>query len=537
MKVSKKLSLTVTGALAFMLLLAGCSNSNTNSNSSTGSGTSAPSSPIGGGFTKETAAGGAYAKLDTSKPATIIWFALGDQPADLDAVLNEANTKYLQPVLNATLQVKFMSWSDYTTKYPLVLAGGEDADLIYTAQWAFFQQEGSKGAFKELSDEFLKTYMPQTYKNQAPASWDEVRLGGKVYAVTRNMLPLPNYKFMAVREDLIQKYKLSPVTDLASFQNYLFTIAEKEKGVQALASTGSNSELRDVLALQNNGVYSISAANYPFVYKDTNGLTAPPEPNEVEYFYTSKYYKDFIDLMKDWADKGVWSKNAINNTVSTADAYSQGKSATLPWTDAVFGYGQQLEAAQLGTAVYVDITNKIVSRSTIYSGDAMAIPNSSKNPERAGMVLDYIKNDKDLNFLITGGIAGKHYVLESDGTYSKGPDADNFGWNAFAWGIQNDWAPQPHNRDPRELAIISDLKAREKSLPINGFLFDQTPVKNEMAVINSLVQEYSPSFELGAFGSKTDEKFTKYQEKLKNAGLEKVMDEFKKQYGDYLSAD
>jgi ABC-type glycerol-3-phosphate transport system substrate-binding protein len=534
MKLKRLFSSLLAASIA--LSMVGCSGKTNSPTSTTPAPTNNSGSQTGGGLTKQTAMGGAYANLDTSKPVTIHWYALGDVPPDLEVVLNEVNSKYLQPVLNATLKVEFMGWSDYSTKYPLVLAGGEEADLIYTAAWCFFQQEGQKGAFKELTDDFLKTYMPMTWKNQAPASWDQVKLGGKKYAVTRNMLPLPNYKFLAVREDLREKYNLEPIKDLASFEKYLLTVAEKEKGIQALASAGNNGELRDILALQNNKVYSISGANYDYVYKDTNGLAAPPKPEEVEYLYTSSYYKDFIDRMKVWAEKGVWSKNAINNSVSTADAYGQGKSAALPWVDAVFGYGKMVEDAKLGKADYVDITNHIVPRQTIYSGDAMAIPRSSKNPERAAMVLDFIKNDKDLNLLIMGGIQGKHWILEADGTRSNGPDADKFGWDSFAWGVRNEWIPKEKNRDPRELKIVDSLKSREKAVPIDGFTFDETSVKNEIAVINSLRDEYTPSFELGAFGANTDAKFNEFKSKMESAGLAKVMNEFKKQYGDYLAA-
>ena len=489
-----------------------------------------------GSLTKETAVDGVYADLDTSDPVTVRWYALGDVPADLDLVLEEINSKYLKPVLNSTLEVEFMSWSDYSTKYSLVLAGGEEADLIYTASWCYFQQEGQKGAFLELTDDFLQTNMPLTWEKQAPASWDQVKLGGKVYAITRNMLPLPNYKFMAIREDLREKYSLPALTNLASFEEYLFTIAEKEQGIQPLASAGNNSELMDILCLQNNAVYSLNGANYNYVFKDTNELTAPPQPEELEYLYTSDYYKDFIDLMKVWADKGVWSKNAINNTISTADAYSQGKSAALPWVDAVFGYGKQLEESELGTADYVDITNHIIPRVTNYAGDAMAIVRNSKNPERAAMVLDYIKNDKDLNLLTMGGIEGKHWILQDDGTRAKGPDAENFGWDSFAWGVRNEWTPPEADRDPRELKIVDSLKSREKPLPIDGFAFDETSVKTEIAVISSLKDEYSPSFELGAFGADTDSKFAEYKAKVENAGLEKVMNELRKQYSEYLTA-
>ena len=50
-----------------------------------------------------------------------------------------------------------------------------------------------------------------------------------------------------------------------------------------------------------------------------------------------------------------------------------------------------------------------------YSTDAIAITEKSEDPERAALVLDYMKGDVNLNRLLLGGIEGKHYSLDSDG--------------------------------------------------------------------------------------------------------------------------
>ena len=72
---------------------------------------------------------------DLSNPETIVMYVLGDRPADMDMVLAKANEEYFQPNLNTTLDIEFLNWSDYQTKYPLLLSGGEQVDLIYTASW------------------------------------------------------------------------------------------------------------------------------------------------------------------------------------------------------------------------------------------------------------------------------------------------------------------------------------------------------------------------------------------------------------------
>jgi len=77
------------------------------------------------------------------------------------------------------------------------------------------------------------------------------------------------------------------------------------------------------------------------------------------------------------------------------------------------------------------------------------------------------------------------------------------------------------------------IKKRVMKTDMDGFVFDETPVKTELAVINSIRDEYVSSFEVGLFGSNTDAKFEEFKTKLEKAGLQKVQDEMIKQLEEY----
>src|SRR5699024_3182174 len=106
------------------------------------------------------------------------------------------------PNLNTTVEIKFLNWSDYSTKYSLLLSGGEDVDLIYTAAWCYYNEEAAKGAFLELTDDFLKQYMPYSYEQQPKESWDQISIDGKIYAVPKAKSTFTSYNIVAVRQDL-----------------------------------------------------------------------------------------------------------------------------------------------------------------------------------------------------------------------------------------------------------------------------------------------------------------------------------------------
>ena len=122
-----------------------------------------------------------YPNTDMSDPYTVNMYLIGDKPNDWDSVLEKVNT-YLEP-FNTDLAVTFMSWSDYQTMYSLVLAGGEQVDLIFTAPWCYMYTEAAKGSFYELTDEFIADYMPLSKRYQAEESWEETTIAGQTVAV------------------------------------------------------------------------------------------------------------------------------------------------------------------------------------------------------------------------------------------------------------------------------------------------------------------------------------------------------------------
>ena len=126
-------------------------------------------------------------KPDTSEPVTLTMYLIGDRPVDNDEVFAKINEK-LKAEINATIDLKFMSWGEYEQKYPLIFASGEDWDIIYTADWCFYNAQATKQGFWEITQQALDTYAPMTAQTIYPEAWEQAKVDGKVY-----MLPM-NYK-------------------------------------------------------------------------------------------------------------------------------------------------------------------------------------------------------------------------------------------------------------------------------------------------------------------------------------------------------
>ena len=141
--------------------------------------------------------------------------------------------------------------------------------------------------------------------------------------------------------------------------------------------------------------------------------------------------------------------------------------------------------------------------------------------------------------LLAGGIEGRHYVYDkAANTVEPGPEATDYQFDGWAWGIRHKDFPWPKTDDEYINATNEKLKAnqiKDEEWPYWGFNFDYNPVSAEWAVISALVTEYGTSFNLGMFGAETEKNYEEFVAKLKEGGLEKYMEEWNKQRDEFLA--
>lgn len=469
-----------------------------------------------------------YANTDLSKAYTVNMFLIGDKPNDWDMVLEQINA-YLADY-NTQLAVTFMSWSDYQTMYPLVLAGGEQVDLIFTAPWCYMYTEAAKGSFYELTGEFVEKYMPLSKQYQAPQSWDETTLAGKTIAVSSNYAQ-PMGKIVAVRQDLMEKYGLTELKTWDDYMNYMLTIAEKEtpeSGIYALAAAGDNNELWDVYRQQFDTFLALDSNYMDMMYTYDGKL---PTRETIKLVYEFDAFRQYCYDMKKLADAGCWSRSALTNTITDDDAFGNLQGASIAWNASVFTYMKQAEKTEGVYCAAYDLTTDHFVGAEAYSNNDMAIAAGSRNPERAAMVLDLIKYETTLYRLLMIGIEGTHYAMADDlGHYTRleatteyPPSLVSASWAIKSGDLSEAGAPE------REQAITDTWLSRVQSNPTITFVFDDSSVKPYVSAVSAVLQDYVPMLELGLVDD-VDVTLDEMVQKCYDSGLQEVYDEFYAQY-------
>ena len=133
----RTIAFVLAAMMMMTLLLSGCGDTKTSSSQATSGATS-------GGDVANVDPNNPYANLDTSKEVKLIMYSVADEPLDMAEILGMANER-IKSALNATLEMYFIPSAEYSVKYPLVLAGGDQIDLIYTANFRDRSEERRVG--------------------------------------------------------------------------------------------------------------------------------------------------------------------------------------------------------------------------------------------------------------------------------------------------------------------------------------------------------------------------------------------------------
>ena len=477
------------------------------------------------------------------KPVELSIYMVGDAPKDLQLVTDKLNALSSKD-LNVTVKFNYTSWTDFTTKYNLVLSTDQPIDLIYTGSWLDYQILARKGAFKPL-DDLIPQYAPDLQKYVPAEYWNQVRIGGKIYTIPAIWKEYTSNGLL-YRKDLQKKYKLPVPNTIENFEAYMDGVKKNMPG-QILSmeyvKPGPSSYSFTAFAL-------MSVFNYKWVYAGTPyGLTSDyGTPSQIKpYWGTPEFIAD-MKLMKRWADKGYWSRSALS-TRTDMTAFDNGKVVVVMQGENAPKLGASITSAQtahpdweIGYIPYPSING--IAQVAHATQNGYAIPNSSQNPERALMFYQKLVLDKTYNQLTEYGIEGKHYTVK-DGYYEPIGDQTKSGFaregmNGWAWRNEA-FMLYPKSYDIvksvfAEMNKIAQAQPNYKGINIfDGFSEDYTSYQSERAALGTVLTQYLGPLEAGLVND-VDSAVKTFMEKAKEAGLDKIQTEYSKQWISYCRA-
>lgn len=543
----KKKLLSVLLATSMVAGLTACGGSADTSSTSTSTSSSSSSST-----TTTTEATASTSNIDTSEHVKITYMFTGSKPEgaamerfqEMNAELN----KILTEKCNAELEFYWIGWTDYLSVYNLTIAAMDGTvDLIGTASdWLDAWPNAKNGAFLALSEDMLKTYAPQTWASVSPEHWELCKYDGDIY-----LMPEDNYAQWTNHGYI---YRLDWAKE-AGLANGVRSWEDLTKYFEYTSSHAD--ELGINISWDSDGTQNVQMAS-GWVASHTNFVpidgicTAALWGGTKDDLYTlvTPAYTDtdmmveYAKLMKEWDKMGVWKTDVLNNTTSTnRDDYRVGLVAaeqhhTQTWTDLCSPTDSNTiykddPDAESGFFYFGEETGNVVALSITHG--AMAVSAASKNPERALMVYDLLRNDQACYNLINYGIEGVSYELTADGLKqnpaSYDPSTDNVGGaTSWWWGRNDDLEIRSNDRDWDAIeALYAEYDKIKIDYPYGQFIPDVDKIQGKIDNCNEVFGNYMKMISFGKYDGTAEEIVAKMQEELKKAGIEEVTAELQKQ--------
>lgn len=481
------------------------------------------------------AATGEKPAADTSKFVKISYVVLGDKPKNgqFDTVLAKVNEK-MKAKINAELEWKWVEWADWQTKYNLLLASGEPVDLITIGtDWLDTWGNAQRGAFKSL-DDLLPKYAPLTWKSIPKEDWEESKYNGKIVLIPENdYTQWVNHGFF-YRGDWAKAAGINePIKDWETIGKYLQYIKDNKKDVIPFdVASGASFWGGYVNSYTDNLELPISTGYLPVLFtKSYNDRYTVDSP------IFSDTMVNFAKLMKEWASKGYWREDVLNNKNDNRAALKAGLSGLdQHHTQTFSSLRVDMDKAQPGSELqmfpFSRTRNNLLELSITHGGTSLGA--HSKNPERALMAYDLIRNDKEIYQLINYGIEGVQYELKNGKRVRpSGYDDAKHGFYADFWGGRVDKLELPSDTTWDKIdTLYTEYDKIKKPYPYGQFVFDKSAIEAELTAISQVAGEMGPAITFGKVGDPV-KAVEDFRSKLKKAGYDKVVAELQKQLDAY----
>ena len=259
------------------------------------------------------------------------------------------------------------------------------------------------------------------------------------------------------------------------------------------------------------------------------------DTSEVVNYYESEEFLSYLRYTKKWKDAGLFLEDPLNQTID--NSYLKTGVAGGEF----FG-GYSIEDAKTSISTYgyeftiFKLNEPLVNASS--SSSAYFISSVCKNPDAAMKMLALLYTDPVVATYVAQGIKDIHYVLDENGCswYPAGKELTTVNWCA---GSQF-YFPNKTLTYPSETSNPNYYKDMIKSnqdcqvTDAVGFVFDSSEVYDEYSAVSTVIDEYLKALVYAEIDYESY--LPEFQQELRDAGIEKVIDAKQEQLNKFLES-
>jgi putative aldouronate transport system substrate-binding protein len=490
--------------------------------------------PVSSGVTGEAAKGG---DLPTIK---YYYVSMTAQPEDLKLVQDEVN-KLVAEKIGANVELHPLSFSEVTTKLPLILSSGDDADIVSNSSFApYLTNYQTKGLLP--LDDLLPSVSPDLWGMFDSKIWDAARIEGKIYMAPAYS-PGVSYPGFWVDKQFTDKYQFDweNADSWEAWEPLFDNIVANEKGVTPILS--SDEYWGRIWFPNYYGYDTVGSVKSPKGQPLLVVKADDPERKITAAPFTDDY-KHSVELFRKWYEKGYVLKTPPTEAeMGTLRSTNKFASFAVPFAGVWDTTAMAANEWGGHTILQAKIKGKppIISTGSV-TGSGNSVTKASKHPEQALKFIEQMYTNEELHNLLNFGIKGKHWEWKDESkklvSYPEGVTAETTGYNPNTFW---QFGPNTLNYFVAEGDIGTAARTQEALKDavyssIMGFTPNPDPVKNQIAAIATVAAEYGDPLEKGLVDPNDPNKGLEvFKKKLTEAGIDKVIAEFQKQIDDWAA--
>ena len=250
-------------------------------------------------------------------------------------------------------------------------------------------------------------------------------------------------------------------------------------------------------------------------------------------------FREMAEMAKTMQDEGIIWGDVLTDKRDHNDLINEGMLMTK-WGTHEFCYTNRAWVEEGSywdfNELYVD--NLYPNRTPL--ANAMCIPETAENPERALMFMDLLETNQELYDMVHYGILGETYELDGEeAVFPEGMNGSNSNYMEWIgrWGL---WKPQFMRPDfsfnegfwQREAEYAMSNPSNVIN-PLDGFALNMDDINIEVAERNQIYDDAKKVLTVGLVDD-VEATIAKLQADQEAAGREKVREEVQRQIDEYL---
>lgn len=458
------------------------------------------------------------------------------------APINEEEVQKVEDAINAITEAEIATHVDllvydigtYAQQINLMSSAGERLDLLHTFYFGItFAGMQSANQLMPLND-LLDEYGQGIQEVVNPAYLQTTSFGGQIYGVPANKDQVSGVHY-AMRTDILEELglleKAQAIKSMDDVEEILEAVKQNTDLTPMYSQTTGPVHFSPAYLMGN---FEEDSVGFAKIVNDYIGVMYD-DPTKVVNLFATEEFKESVELMYEWYQKGYISGDALTRTDQNIEAVRNNSCFSY-----FYAAEESTKLANLQGVGYdmtvVTVYNHPVATSTVNLIN-WVIPVTSEEPEAAMKMMNLMYTDARIIDLLGYGVEGVHYEVREDGTYGSIGGAETDPSN---YPLQLSWLFGDQFKAGVWQTDTPDLRDRSRAInenaelcPLLGFAADVTGFDTQIAGITSAYNEYFSSLVNGYMDP--DTAIAEFNAKLEAAGIQEVIDAVQAQLDAWLA--